>query len=199
MKNGVVMIDFTKLIELYISRKDKFAKSDDRAKRRNNYFNEISEIDTSKEMTLEEKRARKNSAAQKLTGNGLASQELVDYYFRHPDFINFEIIASIVGFWDQVLIKTTDENGRITKLDLNLKTYSKEVAMAISSMIFFAFVFLVLMSVGNLFINYMVVNFYISKSVMGIAYLILISPIFFMFLFILYLFLNLTDLKRLVK
>ena len=193
------MIDFTKLIELYISRKDKFIKSDDRAKRRNVYFSEISEIEKSTEMSLEEKRARKNSAAQKLTGNGLASQELVDYYFRHPDFINFEMIAPIVGFWDQVLIKTMDDNGRITKLDLNLKIYSKEVVMAISSMIFFAFIFLTLLTLGNWFINYMAMSFYISKSIMGVAYLILISPIFFMFLFIFYLLLNLTDLRRLVR
>lgn len=193
------MIDLTKLIELYISRKDKFAKSADRAKRRFEYFSEVSEIDTNTDMSSEEKRARKNSAAQKLTGNGLASYELVDYYYRHPDFINFEVIAPIVGFWDQVLIKTTDENGRITKLDLDLKIYSKEIAMAIFSLIFFVMIFIVFLSLGNRFINYMVMNFYISKSVMGIAYLILISPVFFMFLFLFYWFLNLTDLKRLVK
>jgi len=172
------MIDFTKLIELYISRKDKFSKSEDRAKRRTEYFNEISEINSDKEMSLEEKRARKNSAAQKLTGNGLASQELVDYYFRHPDFINFEVIAPIVGFWEQVLIKIYDEQGIIIKLQLNKTKYSKEVVMAISSLVIFAFFYLALLHLGNGFINYMVVNFYISKSVMGVAYLIFISPIF---------------------
>lgn len=193
------MIDFTKLIELYISRKDKFVKSDDRAKRRVDYFKEISEIEASAEMSREEKRARKNSAAQKLTGNGLASQELVDYYFRHPDFINFEIIAPIVGFWDQVLIKIHDEKGKIIELRLNKTKYSKEVAMAICSLILFAFFFLGLLHLGSGFIDYMSNNFYISKGVMGVAYLVLISPIIFMFLFLFYLFLNLTDLKRLVK
>jgi len=193
------MIDFTKLIELYISRKDKFSKSEDRAKRRTEYFNEISEINSDKEMSLEEKRARKNSAAQKLTGNGLASQELVDYYFRHPDFINFEVIAPIVGFWEQILIKIYDEQGKIVKLQLNKRKHSKEIAMATLSLIVFAFLFLVLLHLGNSIINYMVVNFYISKGVMGFAYLIFISPVFLMFLFMFYLFLNLTDLKRLVK
>ena len=193
------MIDFTKLIELYISRKDRFSKSETRANRRKEYFKEISEINSEKEMSLDEKRARKNSAAQKLTGNGLASQELVDYYFRHPDFINFEVIAPIVGFWEQVLIKIYDEQGKIIKLQLNKTKYSKELAMAIFSLTFFAFIYLALLHLGNSFINYMVANFYLSKSVLGIAYLILISPIFLMFLFMLYLFLNLTDLNRLVK
>lgn len=193
------MIDLTKLIELYISRKDKFAKSEDRARRRLEYFSEISEIESNKDMSSDEKRARKNSAAQKLTGNGLASYDLVDYYFRHPNFINFEVIAPIVGFWDQVLIKTTDENERITKLDLNMKTYSKEVAMALFSLTFIAFIFLVCISLGGRFINYMAVNYYMSKSVIGIGYLILISPIFCFWLLLFYWFLNLTDLKRLVK
>lgn len=193
------MIDLTKLLELYISRKDKFAKSEDRAKRRLEYFSEISGIESDTEMSSDEKRARKNSAAQKLTGNGLASYDLVDYYFRHPDFINFEVIAPIVGFWDQVLIKTTDENGRIAKLDLNKKAYFKEVTIGILSFIIFTLIFLVLISLGNGFINYMVSNFYISKSILGIVYLILISPFLFFPLFMFYLFLNLTDLKRLVK
>ena len=193
------MIDLTKLLELYISRKDQFSKAEARAERRLKYFKEILEIDANNEISIEEKRARKNSAAQKLTGNALTSQELVDYYYRHPDFINFEVIAPIVGFWDQVLIKATDESGRITKLDLNIKTYSKEVMMAIASMIVFTFIFLVLLSFGNGFVNYMVSNFYISKSILGIVYLILISPFLFMSLFMFYLLLNLTDLKRLVK
>lgn len=195
----MLMIDFTKLIELYISRKDKFTKSEDRAKRRLEYFKEISSIKSNDAMSLDEKRARKNSAAQKLTGNGLASQDIVDYYFRHPEFINFEVVAPIVGFWDQVLIKTLDENGNILKLELNLKRYSKEVVMAIISLIFFAFTFLLLLSLGNGFINHIASNFYISKTVVGIAYLIAISPLLLMFLFLFYLFLNLTDLKRLVK
>jgi len=64
---------------------------------------------------------------------------------------------------------------------------------------FFAFTFLLLLSLGNGFINYIASNFYISKTVVGIAYLIAISPLLLMFLFLFYLFLNLTDLKRLVK
>lgn len=193
------MIDFTKLIELYISRKDSFAKSENRANRRKEYFKEISEINSEKEMSVDEKRARKNSSAQKLTGNGLVSHELVDYYFRHPSFINFEVVAPIVGFWDQVLIKIYDENGSIIELQLNKAKYSKELAMAIFSIIFFAFVYLVLLNLGNSFINYMVGNFYLSKSFLSVTYLVVISPIFLMFLFMLYLLLNLMDLKRLVK
>jgi len=193
------MIDLTKLIELYINRKDKFKKLEERGKRRVNYFKEIAEIDADKDITLEEKRARKNSAAQKLIGNGLATQELVDYYFRHPEFVNFEIIAPIVGFWDQVLIKIYDEDRKIIGLQLNQKLYFKELTMAVSSLILFAFIFIALIYFGNGFINFMAANFYISKSILGVAYLVLVSPIFLMFLFMVYLFLNLTDLKRLVK
>lgn len=193
------MIDFTKLIELYISRKDRFVKSDDRAKRRADYFKEISEIEASAEMSQEEKRARKNSAAQKLTGNGLASQELVDYYFRHPDFINFEIIAPIVGFWDQVLIKAIDDDGKITKLELDPKAYRKEVGLASGSLLMTSLFFLLLFNWGSGFINFMANNYYLGKGVVGIAYLVLISPVLMLFMFVFYLLLNLLDLKRLVK
>lgn len=193
------MIDFTKLIELYISRKDKFVKSDDRAKRRVDYFNEISEVEASTEMSHEEKRARKNSAAQKLTGNGLASQELVDYYFRHADFINFEIIAPIVGFWDQILIKAVDDDGKITKLELDSKAYRKEVGLAVGSLLTTFILFLLLINWGGAFINFIANNYYLGKGIVGIAYLVLISPVLMLFMFVFYLLLNLVDLKRLVK
>lgn len=193
------MIDITKLIELYISRKNKFVKSEERANRRNEYFNEINQIEAQASMSLEEKKARKNSAAQKLTGNGLTSHELVDYYYRKQDFINFEIIAPIVGLWDQVLIKIYDEDGTLIELQLNKRKYAKELVLAIVSLIFFAFIFLLLLAIGKGFIEYFAGNFFINKSVMGISYLVFISPVLGMFLFILYLLLNLTDLKRLVK
>ena len=193
------MIDFTKLLELYISRKDKYLKSDERAKRRSEYFKEISEIESDTKMSSEEKRARKNSAAQKLTGSGLASQEIVDYYYRHSDFINFETIAPIVGFWEQILIKKYDEQNRIIKLQLDTKKYFKEIGLSIGSTIIFIFVFFLSIKFGNTFVNFMVTNLHLSKSFFGILYLILISPLFFMSLFMLYLFLNLSDLNRLVK
>ena len=149
-------------------------------------------------MSKEEKRARKNSAAQKLTGNGLASQELVDYYFRHPDFINFEIIAPIVGFWDQILIKTIDD-GKITRLEIDLKAYRKEVGLASGSLLIISLIFLLLLNWGSGFIHFMANNYYLGKGVAGIAYLVFISPVFMLFMFVFYLLLNLTDLKRLVK
>ena len=61
----------------------------------------------------------KNSAAQKLTGSGLVTYELVDYYYKNPNFVNFEIIAPIVAFWDQTLIKTYDDKEQIIKLEFN--------------------------------------------------------------------------------
>ena len=195
----MVMIDFTKLIELYISRKNKYLKSEERAKRRIEYFKDISDIDADVNMSLDERRARKNSAAQKLTGTGLVSQEIVDYYYRHSDFINFETIAPIVGFWEQVLVKEYDEQDRIIKLWLDTRMYSKEIGMSIFSLIFFTALFFLLIRFSNTFINFMADSFYLSKSFFGVVYLILISPLFFMLLFLLYIFINLIDLKRLVK
>jgi hypothetical protein len=141
----------------------------------------------------------RNSAAQKLTGNGLATYEFVDYYCRHPNFINFEIISPMVAFWDQTLIKTYDDEKRIIKLEFNNWEYKKERIMCFLTCVFLLLGIFFFLRNGNTFINYISSNFYVSQSIVGIAYLIFILGFVWLFLFFGYLLLTLIDLKRLVK
>lgn len=67
------MIDLMKAIELFINRKDKFKKAEERATRREVFFKEIAELDNNESLDEDRKRAMKNSAAQKLTGSGLVT------------------------------------------------------------------------------------------------------------------------------
>ncbi|ATZ63692.1 hypothetical protein [Acinetobacter bereziniae] len=193
------MIEITKLIELYINRKDKFKKADERLSRRQEYFKEIQLIEANKDLNSNEKRALLNSAAQKLTGSGLVTFEFADYYLRHPSFINFEIISPMVAFWDQMLIKTYDEKQKIIKLEINRVKYVKEIASALFSSLFMAIVIFIFVRNGNQIINYLSDNFYVSKSFLGLAYLLFILLLVGLFILFNFIFLTLSDLKRLVK
>ncbi|MDQ9819251.1 hypothetical protein RFY44_10195 [Acinetobacter bereziniae] len=193
------MIEITKLIELYINRKDKFKKADERLSRRQEYFKEIQLIEANKDLNSNEKRALLNSAAQKLTGSGLVTFEFADYYLRHPSFINFEIISPMVAFWDQVLIKAYDEKQKIIKLEINRVKYVKEIASALFSSLFMAIVIFIFVRNGNQIINYLSDNFYVSKSFLGLAYLLFILLLVGLFILFNFIFLTLSDLKRLVK
>ncbi|QQC82813.1 hypothetical protein I9054_011220 [Acinetobacter bereziniae] len=193
------MIEITKLIELYINRKDKFKKADERLSRRQEYFKGIELIEANKDLNSNEKRALLNSAAQKLTGSGLVTFEFADYYLRHPSFINFEIISPMVAFWDQMLIKTYDEKQKIIKLEINRVKYVKEIASALFSSLFMAIVIFIFVRNGNQIINYLSDNFYVSKSFLGLAYLLFILLLVGLFILFNFIFLTLSDLKRLVK
>ncbi|WP_312586420.1 hypothetical protein [Acinetobacter sp.] len=193
------MIDITKLIEIYISRKDKFKKAEERLKRREAYFEEISAIEKNQNLDPYQKRAMKNSAAQKLAGSGLATYEFVDYYCRHPDFINFEVISPMVAYWDQTLIKTYDEGERIVKLEFNKKAYWKEMIFSFISWLFVLVGLIFFAIQANVIINLISSNYYINKNIVGIAYLIFILGLVGITLFFGFLFLTLLDLKRLVK
>ncbi len=193
------MIEITKLIELYINRKDKFKKADERLSRRQEYFKEIQLIEANKDLNSNEKRALLNSAAQKLTGSGLVTFEFADYYLRHPSFINFEIISPMVAFWDQMLIKTYDEKQKIIKLEINRVKYVKEIASALFSSLFMAIVIFIFVRNGNQIINYLSDNFYVSKSFLGLAYLLFILLLVGLFILFNFIFLTLSVLKRLVK
>lgn len=193
------MIELTKLIELYLNRKDKFKKAEERLKRREVYFEEIASIEKNQNLDSDQKRAMKNSAAQKLTGSGLATYEFVDYYSRNPNFINFEILSPMVAFWDQTLIKTYDDEKRIIKLELNRKAYWKEKILSFFSCASLGLGIFFLTKYGHVFINLISSNFFISSQIIGIAYLIFILGLIGLLLFFGFLFLTLIDLKRLVK
>lgn len=193
------MIDFMKLIEIFINRKDKYKKAEERSKRREMYFDEITSIENNPNLDANQKRALKNSAAQKLTGSGLATYEFLDYYYRHPDFINFEILSPMVAFWDQTLIKTYDNEKRIIKLEFNESAYWKELSFAFLSCIFLLAGLTFFAKQGNAIINFISSNYYINTNIIGVAYLIFILGLIGITLFFGFLFLTLLDLKRLVK
>lgn len=188
-----------KLIEIFINRKDKYKKAEERSKRREMYFDEITSIENNHNLDANQKRALKNSAAQKLTGSGLATYEFLDYYYRHPDFINFEILSPMVAFWDQTLIKTYDNENRIIKLEFNESAYWKELFFAFLSCIFLLAGLIFFAKQGNAIINFISSNYYINTNIIGVAYLIFILGLIGITLFFGFLFLTLLDLKRLVK
>ncbi len=193
------MIDLMKLIELIVNRKDKFRKAEERFNRKSDYFLEISEIDKDDSLSPHSKRAMKNAAAQKLSGSGLATFEVLDYYNRHPDFTNFEIVAPLVIYWDDVLIKAYDENSILTKLEINEIAFKKEKRNLNFSIIFISFVAIFFLVKGNTIIHFIANNFYINKGVIGAVILGLM--VFFILLIIIFLILlmNLLDLRRLVR
>src|SRR5690606_15660755 len=125
--------------------------------------------------------------------------EFVDYYCRHPDFINFEVISPMVAYWDQTLIKTYDEGERIVKLEFNKKAYWKEMIFSFISWLFVLVGLIFFAIQANVIINLISSNYYINKNIVGIAYLIFILGLVGITLFFGFLFLTLLDLKRLVK
>ncbi|MEJ5034908.1 hypothetical protein WH243_14695 [Acinetobacter sp. MYb177] len=192
-------MDFLKLLELYLNRKDKFKKVEERAERRKAYFKEISEIDGNTEIPINQKKAFKNSAAQKLTGSMLVNFALVDYYSKHPDFNNFDVIAPLVAFWDDALIKTYDQNLDLVKLEIDPVAYKKESRNLKATICLLIFASLYFFIASNSMINYFSTNFYISQSIVGIVYILLTLVIVGLIFFIVTLHLTLVDLKRLVK
>ncbi|EXE15319.1 hypothetical protein J559_0891 [Acinetobacter sp. 983759] len=190
---------FLKLIELYIGRRDKFKKAGERLIRREQFFKDIDAIDSNTLIDEDRKRAMKNSLAQIITGSGLVTYELVDYYYRNPHFINFERIAGIVGFWDEVLIKEYDEDRRIIKLRLNRKKFIFEKTL-LGMSVFFTFCFTVFALVGSKELNYFFVNtFYLNQNLVGIILVITCLSLMVFTISLLIMFLALCDLKRLVK
>lgn len=195
------MIDLGKLLEIWISRKDKFKKAEDRAKRREDFFNEIQLIEKEEKSGLDQSivRAKKNSAAQKLTGSGLVTYEFVDYYLRNPNFINFEILSPMVGFWEEVILKTYDEEHKLIKIEIKRWKYRKELFLCFSTCIFYFFIIWLLLKVAHETIEYLAFNLHISESVVGIIYSGVPLIFLCLLLFFCYLFVTLLDLERLVK
>ncbi|WP_336942856.1 hypothetical protein [Acinetobacter modestus] len=194
------MIDLGKLLEIWISRKDKFKKAEDRAKRREDFFNEIQLIEKEEKSGLDQSivRAKKNSAAQKLTGSGLVTYEFVDYYLRNPNFINFETLSPMVGFWEDV-IKKTYQDEKLVKIEINNFLYCKELGMSISTFLFSLLMIFLTVIAGKSSIKFLAENLHLSESIIAIVYCAI--PLLFVCLSIFfgYLFLTLVDLKRLVK
>lgn len=197
----MVMIDLSKVLEIWISRKDKFKKAEDRATRREDFFKEIKLIETEAKEGLDQSivRARKNSAAQKLTGSGLVTYEYVDYYLRNPNFINFELITPMVAFWEDTIEKTYDAENRVIKIEIKTWTYRKELLFCFLACVLYFFMIWLTLNVGHGTIKYLAYSLHLSESLVGLVYSVI--PLFFFCLLIFFgfLFLTLIDLQRLVK
>lgn len=190
---------FVKLIEILANRKDKFKKADERYDRRIEFFRRVKEIDDDASLTPEIRKALLDSAAQKLTGSPRGGYEVVDYFIRNGKFINFEIIAPSVWFWDESIEKIYDENNKLVNIELNEKGYKKErrhLALSVFVMLMMTVFYILL---GNKFINFISANFYINTFVLGIFFIGVILFFFGMAILMGVLFMTHIELPDLLK
>lgn len=101
-----------KAFELYINRKDKFIKAEERFKRRLAFFEEVKKLDENNDLYEHEKKTIRNSLAQIVCGSRLVDYELVEYYYSHKKFRNFDVIVPIGSFWDESIVKEYDSSGK---------------------------------------------------------------------------------------
>ncbi|WP_312049214.1 hypothetical protein [Acinetobacter courvalinii] len=168
-----------KLIELFMGRKDKFKKAEDKFLRRKEFFKDVKEIQEDKTTSDVEKRALLNSAAQKLTGSPRSTYEIVNYYLNHKSYVNFEAVAPSVWFWEESVTKTYDDDNQLIKIEIDKNGFKKERRNLRFSFYFLFSATMYFLIFGNLMANYLANNFYMSKQITG---LVLIG--FFLFLFI---------------
>lgn len=188
-----------KAFELYLNRKDKFLKAEERLNRRLTFLEEVKKVNANNNLDEHEKRAIRNSLAQIICGNRLVDYDLVDYYYRNKNFRNFEVIAPIVAFWDESIIKEYDELGRIRSLKIDEKKYSQEkrnTAFILSYMFLVAILFIIFYQrVINIFVSTFHMDSYIALYVCGTLFLL----INFLVLFAIYGVLTVLDLRRLIE
>lgn len=188
-----------KIFELYLNRKDKFTKANERLDRRLKFLNQVKEINANEQIDVNEKRALKNGLAQIVCGSRLVDYDLVDYYYRNKNFRNFEVIAPLVAYWDESIIKEFDEAGILKKIIIDEKKYKVEKQNMISTCIFFLIMNLIIFIFYQGFIGFFVNIFhmdpYVALYVCGVLFLSVTFLVFFTFYGILALY----DLRRLVR
>jgi hypothetical protein len=188
-----------KIFELYLNRKDKFAKTSECLERRLKFLKEVKDINDNHNIDENEKRAIKNSLAQIVCGSRLVDYDLVYYYYRNKNFRNFEVIAPLVAYWDELIIKEFDENGILKKIRIDERKYVIEKRNMIGTFFFFFVINIVFLlfyqRILNVFVTVFHMDSYIALYVCGILFLL----ITFLVLFALYGVLTLYDLSRLVK
>jgi len=188
-----------KAFELYLNRKDKFIKAEERLKRRLAFFEEVKKLHENNDLDEHEKRSIRNSLAQIVCGSRLVDYELVEYYQKNKNFRNFEVIVPIVAFWDESIIKEYDESGRIKSLKIDEKKYSQEKRNTAFTLIYIflvAILFIIFYQrVINVFVSTFHMDSYIALYVCGAIFLL----ISFFVIFALYGVMTVIDLRRLVK
>lgn len=188
-----------KAFELYLNRKDKFIKAEERLKRRLTFFEEVKKLENNNDLDEQEKRAIRNSLAQIVCGSRLVDYELVEYYYRHKKFRNFEVIVPIVAFWDESIVKEYDSSGKIELIKIEEKKYRAEKTNSISSLVFIfgiAILFILFYQrVIDAFVRVFHMDSYIALYVCGALFLL----INFLVLFAIYGVLTVFDLRRLIE
>ena len=188
-----------KAFELYLNRKDKFIKAEERLKRRLTFFEEVKKLENNNDLDEQEKRVVRNSLAQIVCGSRLVDYELVEYYYRHKKFRNFEVIVPIVAFWDESIVKEYDSSGKIELIKIEEKKYRAEKTNSISSLVFIsgiAIVFILFYQrVIDAFVQVFHMDSYIALYVCGALFLL----INFLVLFAIYGVLTVFDLRRLIE
>lgn len=193
------MIDLNKFLEIWISRKDKFKKADERANRRNDYFNEIKKIDSDTDLDEDQKRVLKDSAAQKLTGSSLVTHQFVSYFHRNNYSSNFEIIAATVAFWGSCISIYDLEDGYITRIEINNFNYWCNLFMCFITCSGLGVLLFFLVLNGGEVVNFLSTNYHISATIFGALYLGLVLLIFCISVFFFYLYTTLLEVKSSVN
>lgn len=188
-----------KAFELYLNRKDKFIKAEERLKRRLTFFEEVKKLDENNDLDEHEKRSIRNSLAQIVCGSRLVDYELVEYYQKNKNFRNFEVIAPIVAFWDESIVKEYDSSGKLKLIKIHEKKYRSEKINSISSLFFIFSMAILFILFYQRVINAFVVTFhmdtYIALYVCGTLFLIITCLVLFAFYGVMSVF----DLRRLLE
>lgn len=190
---------YLQLIEIFIRRKDKFNKAEDRARRRDKYFTEIKAIDQNPNFDEDQKRVLKDSAAQNLTGSSLVTHQFVNYFLRKNYSSNFEISAATVAFWGSCIYFYDLEDGYITRIEINKFNYWCNLFMCFITCSGLGVVLVLLVLNGGEAVNFLSTNYHISATIIGALYLGLVFLILCISVFFFYLYTTLLEVKSSVN
>ncbi len=187
-----------KILLLFVERKNKFQRAEEKLERRIKYFEDIKAID---DLNVDEaeKRARKNTAAQALVGSEIVSYRLIEFLIKNKNIINYEIVAKTLALWDTSLKIDKNEDNQITGIYLNNFKFIKEKAILSLTLllVIFLFIFSIYIFKENvLWVKYaLMLPEYISIMLMMSLTVGLLIVGVFLFITLIVLF----DLKRIVE
>ena len=176
------MLEFIlKIIELFLTHhKNKFKKIEAVLERRQNFIDEVKKIEQNEDLTDDEKRALKNACAQLVCGSRLVNYELVDYYFRNKKFRNFEIIAPTIAFWEDVVFKEYDENGKIKSIKIHKKNHNRERNYIVFSFFLTIFIDLIVTKNHDWVVNFLIKYLPLNIAIADIIFVIILLPLLYL-------------------
>ena len=200
-----LLLEFDKMLELiykvivlFLDRKDKYKLAEEQFDRRIKYVDDLKKIEELK-ITETEKHALRNSAAQALVGNRLASYNLVNYIFKNTKVVNIETIARVLAFWDTCLIIDKDPEGNIINIQINKKGYIQEKLLLFVALVSAMIVFLATFFNFKIMVNFLKVNFLLPESISLTLSLVLFIIIFSLNLLLMVMTIVVYDLRRIIK